>query len=315
MNLRSVVKIYLPCTLSHRRPFNFSSRFYSQDEEKTVNVFTIVSGATYERLALIMIFSVIKNTTAPVKFWLISNFVTSRFRDALEKLSSRLKFEFELFRFHWPRWLNPQWRKHRRVWAHKILFLDAFPYSIKRLIYIDADQVMRGDVSQLAKIDLNGRVYGFVPFCDSRKESIPLQFWKSGYWHDYLRGLPYHISALFVIDMPRFRTESVGERLRAQYQPLSFDPASLANLDQDLPNNLQHEVPIHSLPSEWLWCETWCDEKSKGKAKSIDLCSNPLKKESKLEQAKRIIPEWKEYDQEIQAILAEGSSESDHDEL
>lgn len=32
-----------------------------------------------------------------------------------------------------------------------------------------------------------------------------------------------------------------------------------------------HQVPIKSLPQEWLWCETWCDNASKAKAKTIDL--------------------------------------------
>lgn len=40
---------------------------------------------------------------------------------------------------------------------------------------------------------------------------------------------------------------------------------------QDLPNNMIHQVPIKSLPQEWLWCETWCDDSSKKKAKTIDL--------------------------------------------
>lgn len=32
-----------------------------------------------------------------------------------------------------------------------------------------------------------------------------------------------------------------------------------------------HQVSIKSLPQEWLWCETWCDDASKEKAKTIDL--------------------------------------------
>lgn len=34
-----------------------------------------------------------------------------------------------------------------------------------------------------------------------------------------------------------------------------------------------HQVPLKSLPNEWLWCETWCDDASKAKAKTIDLVS------------------------------------------
>ena len=51
------------------------------------------------------------------------------------------------------------------------------------------------------------------------------------------------------------------------------DPNSLSNLDQDLPNNMIHQVRIKSLPQEWLWCETWCDDASKQYAKTIDLVS------------------------------------------
>jgi UDP-glucose:glycoprotein glucosyltransferase len=44
-------------------------------------------------------------------------------------------------------------------------------------------------------------------------------------------------------------------------------------LAQDLPNNMIHQVAIKSLPQEWLWCETWCDDASKQYAKTIDLVS------------------------------------------
>ncbi|MGH0118928.1 UNVERIFIED_CONTAM: hypothetical protein FKN15_054922 [Acipenser sinensis] len=39
----------------------------------------------------------------------------------------------------------------------------------------------------------------------------------------------------------------------------------------DLPNNMIHQVASKSLPQEWLWCETWCGDKSKKTPKTIDL--------------------------------------------
>ena len=56
--------------------------------------------------------------------------------------------------------------------------------------------------------------------------------------------------------------------LRVVYDQLSKDPGSLANLDQDLPNFVQHSIPIFSLPKEWLWCETWCGNATKAKVRS-----------------------------------------------
>ncbi|KAJ3376427.1 UDP-glucose:glycoprotein glucosyltransferase 2, partial [Lobulomyces angularis] len=98
----------------------------------------------------------------------------------------------------------------------------------------------------------------------------------------------------------RFRALAAGDRIRQQYQMLSADAGSLANLDQDLPNNMIHQLPIFSLPQDWLWCETWCSDESLKTAKTIDLCNNPQTKEPKLERAKRILPEWEGLDNEIQ---------------
>ena len=114
-------------------------------------------------------------------------------------------------------------------------------------------------------------------------------YFSQGFWANHLRGKPYHISALYVVDLERFRRETVGDKLRAHYQQLSADPNSLANLDQDLPNYCQHDVKIFSLPQKWLWCESWCSDETKAEAMTIDLCNNPEHKEAKISMAKRII--------------------------
>lgn len=42
----------------------------------------------------------------------------------------------------------------------------------------------------------------------------------------------YLCSALYVVDLKKFRKIAAGDRLRGQYQALSQDPNSLSNLDQ-----------------------------------------------------------------------------------
>jgi UDP-glucose:glycoprotein glucosyltransferase len=85
---------------------------------------------------------------------------------------------------------------------------------------------------------------------------------------------------------------------------------------QDLPNYVQHQVPIYTLPPEWLWCESWCSDESKAAAKTIDLCNNPMRKEPKLDMARRIIngslfqESWDELDQEVKRIEASGPRSS-----
>ena len=182
-----------------------------------------------------------------------------------------------------------------------------FPQSLKRIIYIDTDQIVQGDLASLWEMDLKGAPIAMTPFCtqDANAETRGFRFWESGFWQSHLGKNPYHISALFVVDLKRFRQNGVGDTYRETYQSLTADPNSLSNLDQDLPNYLQSGgVRIHSLPEEWLWCEAWCGNRSLAAAQTIDLCNNPKTKEAKLDQARRIGGErWIGIDARIEAAL------------
>ncbi|VDM17267.1 unnamed protein product [Hydatigera taeniaeformis] len=270
---------------------------------ETINIFSLASGHLYERFLRIMMLTVIRNTKSPVKFWFLKNYLSPSFKEFIPYMAAEYGFEYQLVQYQWPRWLHAQTEKQRIIWGYKILFLDVlFPLDVKKIIFVDADQIVRADLQELVNLDLEGAPYGYTPFCDSRKEMEGFRFWKSGYWQSHLGDRPYHISALYVVDLVRFRKMAAGDRLRGQYHALSKDPNSLSNLDQDLPNNMIHQVPIKSLPQEWLWCETWCSDESKAQAKTIDLCNNPMTKEPKLSAAMRIIPEWNKYDDEINAL-------------
>ncbi|KOB72007.1 Pantothenate kinase 4 [Operophtera brumata] len=293
----------------------------SQDE--TINVFSVASGHLYERFLRIMMMSVLKNTKSPVKFWFLKNYLSPSLKEILPYMAQEYGFEYELVQYQWPRWLQKQRDRQRTIWGYKILFLDVlFPLQVKKIIFVDADQIVRADLKELVELDLGGAPYGYTPFCDSRREMEGFRFWKLGYWRNHLQGRSYHISALYVVDLKRFRRIAAGDRLRGQYQALSQDPNSLSNLDQDLPNNMIHQVAIKSLPQEWLWCETWCDEPSKKFAKTIDLeydaeikglqarvrrglyQAADHEQEAKLSAAMRIVPKWKEYDAEIKGLQA-----------
>jgi UDP-glucose:glycoprotein glucosyltransferase len=159
--------------------------------------------------------------------------------------------------------------------------------------------------AELFHMDLKGKPLAYTPFCSGHRAMDGYRFWKTGFWEKHLDGKPYHISALFVVDLAVFRQMAAGDQLRIVYDNLSQDPNSLSNLDQDLPNYAQHQVPIHSLPQEWLWCESWCGNSTKAAAKTIDLCNNPETKEPKLQAARRIVPEWVKYDSEVSTFMAE----------
>ena len=129
---------------------------------------------------------------------------------------------------------------------------------------------------ELWRLPLRGAPYAFTPFCKGKRmneKTKGFRFWDEGFWKGHLSPFPghdYHISALFVVDVDKM--VQYGDKLRQGYKNLAGDANSLANLDQDLPNFLQvrNQVPLASLPREWLWCESWCSEESKAPAKTFE---------------------------------------------
>lgn len=128
--------------------------------------------------------------------------------------------------YKWPSWLRAQKEKQRIIWAYKILFLDVlFPMDLKKVIFVDADQIVRADLKELVDLDIHGAPYAYTPMGDDNVEMEGFRFWKTGYWKEFLQGLPYHIrydaalravwtylispySALYVVDLVRFRQVS-----------------------------------------------------------------------------------------------------------
>ncbi len=48
-----------------------------------------------------------------------------------------------------------QTEKQRLIWAYKILFLDVlFPLNLRKVIFCDSDQVVRGNMADLWNMDL-----------------------------------------------------------------------------------------------------------------------------------------------------------------
>eukprot|EP00127_Corallochytrium_limacisporum_P006270 Clim_evm14s224 gene=Clim_evmTU14s224 len=283
-----------------------------------VNVFSVGSGHLYERMLGIVMTSAkdsMKDAeSTELHFWILDRYISPRFRSLLPHLESELGVTIHLVNYQWPNWLGPTpYPRRRIIEAYKILFLDVlFPQDTDRVVFMDADHVVREDLTELMAYDLTQNVegpsdtsvapYAFTPYCSDRPEMAEHRFWDTGFWHDHLHknGQTYHSSSLFVVDLGVFRRTLAGDALRKAYLELSNGPHTLRNLDQDLPNYTQHRVAISSLPQQWLWCETWCSDGTKDRAKTINICNNPQTREAKLNAARRIIGQaWDDIDHRI----------------
>jgi hypothetical protein len=177
--------------LVKRKPgYERASLFYENEKEKrndsddedVVHVFSLATGHLYERFLKIMILSVTKRTSTKVKFWLFENFLSPNFKASSLAMAKEIGCEIEFVTYKWPEWLRGQSEKQRIIWGYKILFLDVlFPLSVKKIIYVDADQVVRGDLKELRDMDLKGAPYGYTPMCSSNEATLGFQFWRQGF--------------------------------------------------------------------------------------------------------------------------------------
>ena len=56
--------------------------------------------------------------------------------------------------------LHVQTEKQRLIWAYKILFLDVlFPLNLRKVIFCDSDQVVRGNMAELWNMDLHVSIH------------------------------------------------------------------------------------------------------------------------------------------------------------
>ncbi len=175
--------------LVERKPgYERASLFYeeekkaSHDDDDVVHVFSLATGHLYERFLKIMMLSVTKRTSTKVKFWLFENFLSPTFKASSIAMAKRIGCEVEFVTYKWPEWLRGQSEKQRIIWGYKILFLDVlFPLNVKKIIYVDADQVIRGDLKELRDMDLQGAPYGYTPMCSSNEATLGFQFWNQGF--------------------------------------------------------------------------------------------------------------------------------------
>jgi UDP-glucose:glycoprotein glucosyltransferase len=125
------------------------------------------------------------------------------YQEFIPHFAQEYGFQYELVTYKWPSWLRAQKEKQRIIWAYKILFLDVlFPMDLKKVIFVDADQIVRADLKELVDLDLHGAPYGYTPMGDDNVEMEGFRFWKTGYWAQFLQGLSYHIRSVNTLDVP-----------------------------------------------------------------------------------------------------------------
>lgn len=131
----------------------------------------------------------------------------------------------------------------------------AIDRETSRVIYLDCDLVVVGDISQLWEADLQGEIIGAVADYSLGAWTHPIQKRLLSALNQQPR-LPYFNSGVLVIDMHRWRTHGVMQKA---FEFLHAHPEAASFHDQDalnavLCNNWHQLDPRWNRPSNYRWC-------------------------------------------------------------
>ena len=150
-------------------------------------------------------------------------------------MAAEYRFDYALVSYRWPGWLRAQSDKQRVIWAYKILFLDVlFPLHLQRVIFVDADQVVRADLHTLYSMDLHGAPAAQTPQNAFTGQMAPnagfyedRQYERALQWLEWMTDLIHKTTEFRNVGMLELVNEPVqdddkGSSMREKYYPQAW---------------------------------------------------------------------------------------------
>lgn len=117
---------------------------------------------------------------------------------------------------------------------HRVYLSHVVPSTCHKLIDLDDDMVIRGDIAELYDIDLEGKTLGGVADCDQKmKWELLGQLRANIEWPSLPKDPVYFNSGMMLVDMDRWRERNVEEKL---VKLIQAHPTKLWHHDQDALN-------------------------------------------------------------------------------
>ncbi|MEK9180196.1 MAG: glycosyltransferase family 8 protein [Patescibacteria group bacterium] len=97
---------------------------------------------------------------------------------------------------------------------HHIFLAHFLPAECRRVIDIDVDVIVRGDIAEVLNIDLEGRVLGAIPDCEQEKRQTHLKRLREDINWPVAQELPAYFNAgVVLVDLELWRKSGTEEKL------------------------------------------------------------------------------------------------------
>ncbi|GHV77525.1 lipopolysaccharide 1,2-glucosyltransferase [Spirochaetia bacterium] len=130
----------------------------------------------------------------------------------------------------------------------KLFAINALPQDVKRILYIDSDTIIVGDISELIDYDMNGNIIGMVAL-NTLFVHLPQQI-------ELSMEIPYFNAGLILFDTEKWKNENIQELLTTSLENTALvfhADQSLLNIAlrrkiQPLPQKFNTPTPYSFLP-------------------------------------------------------------------
>ncbi|KAJ9187687.1 hypothetical protein P3X46_003112 [Hevea brasiliensis] len=200
---------------------------------------TMTLDANYLRGTMAAVLSIIQQSACPenVEF----HFFWGRFEPhVLSNIKSTFPYlEFRTYRFDCNRVRGKISKSIRQALDQplnyvRIYLADILPSDVKRIIYLDSDLVVVGDIARLWEIDLKGKVLGAPEYCHANFTKYFTElFWSNPVWAKTFQGKRpcYFNTGVMVLDVEMWRqgdyTQKVEDWMEVQKHKRIYHLGSL----------------------------------------------------------------------------------------
>ena len=166
------------------------------------------SDDNYARHLGVAIYSLLTNNTnvAKLRIFVVGNYISAENINKLQQMTATFN-NVELIFVPFNKWsdnlrLNMSWPISLSSYA-RLFVGEILPSDVDRVLYMDCDMLVLGDISELWNTNLNDNIIGAVQDQVSRKSKIAIGLDLSD---DYFNA------GLLLIDLKKWRDENMGEK-------------------------------------------------------------------------------------------------------
>ncbi|MCQ2789231.1 MAG: glycosyltransferase family 8 protein [bacterium] len=241
---KSLIAFFLiVLTLFCIKTSNFEKKEITQQHQNTVNIYFNIDN-NYVDYFLVTAFSIFKNNKSKsnIHIFLVEDNITEknkqRITDFVEK---KHKQKIDIIHFsNYEKILNPQ-KYHYIDFISKISFArilvgSLIPQNIDKVLYLDADILVREDISKLYNINIDNFTVAMTPYIEERS---PLGKYNGG---------------VVLINLKKWREEKAEEKVleytKKALSEIKETDTNIPPIDQDA-YNIIFKNKILSLDSKW----------------------------------------------------------------